>query len=115
ANQGFQLLGAAGADGAPIQFSDFTGDVDPIPGPPAPNDELLGRGRGLAAIEAIDEVSILLAPDEVRTGLNPQLSEAVINQCERLKDRFAVVSAVQGLADPAPIQPTADTSYGAFY
>jgi phage tail sheath protein FI len=115
ANQALTPLGSAGTEGAVIAPGDYTGNTDPIPGPPAPADaELLGRGRGLAAIAAIDEVSILLAPDEVRTGL-ATVTDQVINQCEILKDRFAVVSAVRGLSDVAGIQPTTDTSYAAFY
>lgn len=113
-NQGPTVFGSVGADNGAAVVNDFNGDTDPIPGPVAPNQDLLGRGRGLAAIAAIDEVSILLAPDEVRSGLE-QVSTNVINQCELLKDRFAVVSAAPGLADPAAIQPTTDTSYAAFY
>ena len=114
-NQAPQAFGSGGADGATIAEGDFSGNTDPIPGPVAPDQDLLGRGRGLAGIASIDEVSILLAPDEVRFGANSQLSLNVINQCEILKDRFAVVSVVQGQADPAPIQPPQDTSYAAFY
>jgi len=108
---GFAPLGNGGADGSPITAGTFDGDADPIGG--LPND-LLGRGRGLEAIKAIDEISLILAPDEVRGGMRP-VSEAILDQCEQLKDRFAIVSSDQGLSDVAPIQPTRDTSYGAFY
>ncbi|HXS00952.1 MAG TPA: phage tail sheath subtilisin-like domain-containing protein [Pyrinomonadaceae bacterium] len=109
APQPFTQLGTTGADGAtPITSAMFTGDDQPIGG-----NELLGRGRGLAAIEAIDEISLLLAPDEVR-NMRP-VSEAVLNQCELLKDRFAIISESQGKSDVATIQPTRDSSYGAFY
>jgi phage tail sheath protein FI len=107
----FAPLGNGGTDGSPITAGTFDGDADPIGG--LPND-LLGRGRGLQSISAIDEISLILAPDEVRSGMRP-VTEAILNQCELLKDRFAIVSCDQGLSDVAPIQPTRDTSYGAFY
>ncbi len=108
-NQAFTQLGTTGADGSAINAGTFDGDMDPIGS--LPND-LLGRGRGLKAIEAIDEISILLVPDEV--NMRP-ISTAVLNQCELLKDRFAIISSDLGLSDVAPIQPTRDSSYGAFY
>lgn len=113
-NQAPLPFGSNGGDGAALTEIDFQGNTDPIPGPVSPDEDLLGRGRGLNAIATIDEVSILMAPDEVRSGLTG-LSSRVINQCELLKDRFAVVSAERGLADPATIIPTTDTSYAAFY
>ncbi len=105
--QDFTQLGTNGDDGAAITAATFAGDTDPIGG-----NELLGRGRGLAAIEAIDEISLLLVPDEVNMN---DISTAVLNQCELLKDRFAIISANQGLSDVAPIQPFRDSQYGAFY
>jgi phage tail sheath protein FI len=114
ANQGFTAFGTNGDDGVvPVVTADFTGNTDPIPGPTTPNEDLLGRGFGLAAIAAIDDVSILLVPDEVR-NLSP-VSDAVINQCETLKDRFAIVSAPQGLSDADSVRPPSDTNYAAFY
>jgi phage tail sheath protein FI len=105
---------AGGDDGAlPLTAPDYVGDNDITPGPPAGND-LLGRGRGLTAVEMIDEISILLAPDEVRSGLG-QVTTEIVNQCERLKDRFAIISVAQGASDPAPVMPPHDTSYAAFY
>lgn len=107
--QPFTQLGTTGANGAtPINASMFAGDDQPIGG-----NEMLGRGRGLKAIEAIDEISLLLAPDEVRNM--PALSTAILDQCELLKDRFAIISESQGKSDVATIQPTRDSSYGAFY
>ena len=119
-NQDFTNLGNNGSDsggGADIVVADYTGDADVIPGSPDPTEELLGRGRGLTALEAIDEISILLVPDEVRTDpqdLSPVTTE-VINQCERLRDRFGVVSVPRGHSDIQGIPARRDTSYGAFY
>jgi len=69
---------------------------------------------GLAALEAIDEISILLSPDEV-TDRSGAITSAVIDQCERLRDRFAIVSAHGNHDDIATLRPPRDTSYGAFY
>ncbi|HZH31978.1 MAG TPA: phage tail sheath C-terminal domain-containing protein [Pyrinomonadaceae bacterium] len=119
-NQGFTALGTNGSDSASaanIVAADFIGDADPIPG--APN-ELLGRGRGIVALEGIDDISLLLAPDEVRRAPEDlsQVTEEILNQCERLKDRFGLVSVEQGRSDPTSptvLNPPRDTSYAAFY
>ena len=119
-NQAFTELGVNGSDstgGANIVAADYIGDADVVPGSPDPTEELLGRSRGLTGLEAIDEISLLLAPDEVRRtpeDLSPVTTE-VINQCERLKDRFAVISVERGQSDIAAIPARRDTSYGAFY
>ena len=67
---------------------------------------------GLERLAAIDEISLLVVPDEVTY---PAVTDEVINQCERLKDRFAVVSAVQAPPPVANLRPPRDTSYAAFY
>jgi hypothetical protein len=77
--------------------------------------EPLGRGRGLTALSTVDEVAILLAPDEVRYGPPSNVTTQVVSQCEQLKDRFAIVSAHGGQADVTTIQDRPDTLYGAFY
>ncbi len=115
-DQPFTALDGTGDDGSGISVADFRGDLDPIPGPPTEL-ELLGRGRGLAALETIDEISLLLAPDEVRAAPVDlsQVTRDIIDQCEILKDRFAIVSAVQAAGDVQNIRPPRDTSYAAFY
>jgi phage tail sheath protein FI len=69
---------------------------------------------GIEALERIDEISLLVVPDEVRFPANT-VTGALINQCERLRDRFAVVSAVQAPGNIAGFRPPRDTSYAAFY
>jgi len=69
---------------------------------------------GLAALEAIDEISILLAPDEVADN-SGAITNAVIDQCERLKDRLAIVSAPRNRDRLEDLRPPRDTSYAAFY
>ena len=104
-----------GAGASTVDVSDFAGDRDEAIDSSTPRStELLGRGRGLDAIAAVDEVSLVLVPDEVRDGFRP-LTTQLINQCEQLRDRFAVVSADAGLTEVANLRPPADTSYAAFY
>jgi uncharacterized protein len=110
-NQPFTQLGGNGTPGAAIGVNDFIGDPAPIAGL---QDELLGRGRGLQSLATVDEISLLLVPDEVRDGLGNVTTE-VINQCLSLKDRFALVSATQGQSDVNNLPARTDTSYAAFY
>jgi phage tail sheath protein FI len=70
--------------------------------------------NALTALEAITEISLLVVPDEVRDSTG-QISSAVISQCERLENRFAIVSAPGNRADISSIHPPRDTSYAAYY
>jgi uncharacterized protein len=97
--------------------------LDPAPGTPAAAFVPLAGGNdgaaavaatftpGLARLAQIDEISLLVVPDEVTF---PPVTDEVINQCERLRDRFAVVSAVQAPGPVANIVPPRPTSYAAF-
>lgn len=107
-NQAFTAL-AHGSDGAAVTPADFGGDVEVIGG-----QEVLGKGRGLAALATIREVSLLLAPDEVRPGLAP-VTDLVLSQCEQLRDRFGLVSALEHPGPLDQLAPPRNTSYGAFY
>jgi len=93
----------------PITANEYIGD------PALPTD----RRSGLAALEAIDEISILAVPDEVHPGLGAanraQVTTELVNQCERLKDRFAVLAVAAEQGDVQQIQPPQDSSYGAIY
>jgi phage tail sheath protein FI len=62
----------------------------------------------------VDKISLLIVPDEVRDGLN-DVTGRVITQCENLKDRFAIVSALQTDTGNDQVRPPQDTSYAAFY
>lgn len=118
ANAPFGPLSANGADGAAVVEGDYTGDLAPIDPTSPKTIELLGRTRGLKGIEAIDEISLIAVPDEVRSappGGISNITTQVINQCENLKDRFALVSVEPGHANESDLQPPRDTLYGAFY
>src|SRR5215204_2194419 len=69
---------------------------------------------GLAALESIDDISLLLAPDEV-TDSTGAISAAVIDQCERRRDRFAIVSARRSADRIQDLRPPRDSAFAAFY
>jgi phage tail sheath protein FI len=83
----------------------------------APDPTLFGQGRGLAALEAIDEINLLMAPDEVNPNVAnaSEITSDVITQCEKLKDRFAIVSVGAGQNAEAAVRPPRDSSYAGFY
>ena len=94
-------------NGAAITPTDYAGDPAAAP----------DVRTGLAGLELIDEVNLLIAPDEVNTNINNrfQIRNDVINQCERLRDRFAILSIDQGQGDLQNIRPPRDSTYGAVY
>ncbi len=79
------------------------------------------RGAGLQSLSAIDEISLLCAPDEGHAGIaqvdRDGLRTAIVLQCEQLKDRFGILQLPRdaGGGDPAGITPPASTSYVAVY
>jgi phage tail sheath protein FI len=70
-------------------------------------------GAALTALEGEGGagVSLVYAPDGLST---PGLAEQLIDHCERLRDRFAVIDAPQG-ADPKTPRTGWDTGYAAYY
>ncbi|HWI14504.1 MAG TPA: phage tail sheath family protein, partial [Burkholderiales bacterium] len=65
---------------------------------------------GLKALEIVDEISIIAAP-----GVTTQaVQESLINQCERLKDRFAVLDPAPASANAAPSLNDIQTQRGLF-
>jgi phage tail sheath protein FI len=96
---------ANGNDGAAaIDVDDFKGDPAAEP----------GTKRGLAALDEVDEIAILCCPDE---NDFPGIGAALVEQCERLKDRFAIVQAPQTAPTVATHRPPADiiSKYSAYY
>jgi uncharacterized protein len=98
-----------GGDGDPPTLADYQGNLAPL----LAGSALPGVGRGLAALDAIDEVSLVLAPDQVTVA---GLTEDVVARCERLRDRFAVLSVPADFPTAGPTRrPAVDTSFGAQY
>jgi phage tail sheath protein FI len=73
---------------------------------------------GLTGLAAVDEVNILAAPDEHMTGLD-DLRTAVVNQCEDLRERFAVFSVPSNRRNATEIignnEIDPPTTYAALY
>jgi phage tail sheath protein FI len=94
-----------GTSGNPITGQDYIGN------PALPVNQL----QGLAALEGIDDISLLAVPDEVRLNLTDQVTNAMIDQCERLRNRFAIVSVPENSGDINLIHPSRDSTYAAVY
>jgi phage tail sheath protein FI len=120
-------IGARGDPNVPLEFAagqlaggDDAGNVSSVMylggDPPDPDP---ARRTGLAALELIDDIAILCVPDHVHGSIpgpdRDTIRNEVLNQCERLKDRFAVLSADEGSTNVNGLNPPRDTSYGAFY
>ena len=107
-----QLDSSAGVNGVnPISADEYCGD-NPLPAD-------LDQRTGLAGLAVIDEISILSTPDDVLPTLaaadQTQVVNGLIDQCERQRDRFAVLNAAGDAGDPSAINLPRDSSYGAFY
>ena len=99
-----------GAGDLPTSVNDYEGDD----GPPftfSSKPDLIGLGRGLKAMESVDAVSLVLAPDHVKTK---DVEQKIITHCESLKDRFAILSTEQAFKPTSPALQF-DTTFGALY
>lgn len=106
-----QLTGLTGDDGAAaLSDGDYIGDEADPP----------GTRTGLAGLAEIDEIAILGVPDHVHqtllsAGDGDDVMNAIVTQCELLRDRFGVLSARAGEGDVQTLRPPRDSSYAAFY
>jgi phage tail sheath protein FI len=98
---------AGGGDGTGVTLADVQGD-------PAKNP---GEKIGLAALEEIDDISLLCCPDENDTLSIPNFTVAdlLVAQCERLMDRFAIIQAPQTAGDIGKHYPSSVSKYAAYY
>jgi uncharacterized protein len=100
-------LGTGGSDGNAPLAADYRGTTTGT-----------GLHTGIKALEDIDQISIIAAP-----GATDQLVQnALIEQCERLKYRFAILDPAPKAGDAAPLPPDVlkqrqqyDTKYAALY
>ena len=69
-------------------------------------------GHGLRGLEEVDEIAILCSPDEFAVG---GVTGSLIEQCERLKDRFAILQSTDAPGAISTILPPVTSKYGAFY
>lgn len=81
-------------------------------GDPKPIDQ----HTGLSGLNAIKDISLVSIPDEV--VLAGDVTGPLIDACESLKDRFAIVSVTNKDQEQTPVaqlRPPRDTTYAAFY
>ncbi len=69
-----------------------------------------GQKQGLTAFEEIEDISIIYSPNAKDLQ---DLPGVLIDHCENLKDRFAIIDSK--LYETTPITPPADSKYAAFY
>jgi phage tail sheath protein FI len=97
--------GTVGSDGVDLVLADFEGNnndpVNPI---------------GLAALTAVDEISILCCPDE-SSQPKGQVAQQLAAQCENLKDRAAILQSGPQEGKPSGVTPSYNSKrgYAAFY
>ncbi len=102
---------APGLLGAPLDFSGGTdGGIldleDYLEG-----GEGIGRARGLSALDAINEISLLYCPDAQRVN---GLANELIRHCEDLSDRMVILDSKKGDSNPV-LDEIHRSSYAALY
>ena len=100
-----------------ISVNDFT--AGPSVGDPTDSTSLLG---GLAALEKVDEPTLILFPDDLSLANAGQVYEQSLAQCEKLQDRFVIMDVKEEGAGPITDADNfrgsfgiSDLKYGAAY
>jgi phage tail sheath protein FI len=103
------MLPQQGQDGPnPLSAADFQGN--PIDPP--------GQKHGLDAFTEIDDISLLCCPDSYALDANSAklVNQDIVDQCEILKDRFAVINCQRQEKPPGQnFFPPINSKYAAFY
>ncbi len=112
-----------GSDGTPavangllFNKEDFAGGP-PDPTLPAAFGSSAGTSKaGLEGLGDVDEISLLCCPDEFYLGLQDfNVAGLLRDQCERLKDRFAILQAPLLAGTPELNTPQVVSKYAALY
>lgn len=107
-----------GEDGSGLGLDDFEGRQTEVPTPSEDPEEERIQRTGLEGFKEVDPIAIVCAPDESRVN---GLSQALVQHCENLKDRFAVLQTEQGVmpdalaGDGLPTSAVSDRGYAALY
>jgi phage tail sheath protein FI len=91
-------------NGGVLVPQDFQGDPAALP----------GHKSGLDAFTEIDDISLLCSPDAYHFGDN-QVNQMLINQCEILKDRFAILNSKASEPRPGAWSIAFNSKYAGFY
>lgn len=75
--------------------------VNDFASPPAVGDSTIATSLlgGLAALEKVDEPTLILFPDELTLANGKSVYEAALAQCEKLKDRFVIIDVKVNTGD----------------
>jgi phage tail sheath protein FI len=106
----------AAAPSGQLALADFDG-ADTDPSLPTPLQQGSSQTKiGLRGLGDVDEISLLCCPDEFYPGL-PDFSIAGLlqSQCERMKDRFAILQTKQNAGKPETNSPHNVSKYAALY
>ena len=99
-----------------IELADCQSTPDPVPFPGVSlaNGTYLPAAREdyLAGLSTIPEVSLVAIPDEIAI---PQLGMDLLDYCEAMRDRFAILVEQTDTGDISQVVPLRDSSYGAIY
>lgn len=109
--------GGLPAPPARAPFNQFAGGLAPDAGAAeyigtATAEKLPAEWRGLQAFDAIDDIELVCIPDEV---IFPDVTPEIIIQCERRKDRFAILQTAKPTPAVNELFPPQDSSYAAYY
>lgn len=98
----------SGSDGGSLDVNDYV----------AAGVTETGLCKGLTAFKDIDEISIVYSPDASTVN---GLAQKIVEQCQMLKDRFAILDSPYGCTNPNPMENGSSTmgnivsSYAAYY
>ncbi len=97
-----------GSDGTlPLVLADFQG----LPTDPA---NPFTTPSGLAALAAVDDISLLCCPDE-NSQPKGQVAQLLQSVCENQMDRFAILQSGPQEGKPSGVVPTVYSEYAAYY
>ena len=99
------MLLSGGTDGAALTLADFQGNPANPP----------GQKNGLDAFTAIDEIALLCCPDSYALGNNDDINDSLIDQCEVLMSRFAIINSVANAPPPGTLSISYNSSYTGYY
>lgn len=97
--------------------ADFEGSEEGDPTLPLPLQTGSTQNKtGLAALHDVDELSLLCCPDEFYLGAKDFTVAGLLrDQCEQLKDRFAILQAPVSAGKPDQNTPQVVSKYAALY
>jgi len=105
------LQGGTEGDGE-IDANDYEGQETPLRDPFS-NEVISIQRTGLRGLKAVEEISIVCAPDETTVS---GLQNKLIDHCEDLKYRFAILQTGRGEAtDISTLRPSRESKYAALY